>query len=390
MRFDLWELAALASLLIGVGALLLFAHVRFWELKLSRPLEYASHERIDCGDGAYVELRRVPIPAGVPRSELPPVVLVHGVGANHRNQDAHPDYSLARYLAGLGRDVWLPTLRCAHPGILPGYDIRFASMAERDVPRAIDAVLERTGAAQVDYVGFSMGGMLIYAALDRGVPHERIRRLAIVGSPAEVRPKMPVPRIVRFAPRWLMPRVPFRFYARIYAFAAEWFTTPFHAWVLNTKNVAKGITRQALIDVIEDIPAGLLYDFAQWSAGDGVVRVGGEPTLPKLAHMDMPALFVAGSADALAPPSEVKHAFDVWAREHPEVEKRFVVLGRDFGAAHDYGHGDLALGVHVGVELFPMLAKFLGPEEKTAEQAGAKLGAAAVHAIEERDALATA
>jgi len=385
MRFDLWELAALGALTISVGALLLFLHVRFWERRLALPLEYASFERIDCGDNAYVELRRVPIPSGVPRADLPPVVLVHGIAANHRNNDLHPDYSLARYLAGLGRDVWLPTLRSGHPGILPGYDVRFESMAKRDVPRAIAAVLERTGAEQIDYVGFSMGGMLIYAALDRGVPHTRIRRLATVGSPAEVRPRLPVPRVVRLVPRYLMPRVPFRFGARLVAFAVEWVETPFHSWVVNPRNVAKGITQQALVDCIEDIPAGVLYDFAQWSSGDGVVRVDGEPTLPKLARMDMPALFVAGSADSLAPPSEVKHAFDMWAREHPEVEKRFVVLGRDYGSHEDYGHGDLALGVHVGVELFPLLARFLGPEEA---EAGAKLGAAAVRAIDERDALA--
>jgi pimeloyl-ACP methyl ester carboxylesterase len=310
---------------------------------------------------------------------------MHGVAANHRNQDLHPDYSLARYLAALGRDVWLPTLRSGHPGILPGYDVRFGSMAKLDVPRAVDAVLARTGAKSIDYVGFSMGGMLIYAALDSGVPHERVRRLATVGSPAEVRPKMPVPRIVRVVPRYLMPRVPFRFGARLVAFAIEWFETPFHSWVVNPRNVAKGVTQQALVDCIEDIPAGVLYDFAQWSSGDGVVRVEGEPILPKLAHMDMPALFVAGSADALAPPREVKHAFEVWAREHPEVEKRFVILGRDYGSKEDYGHGDLCLGVHVGVELFPMLARFLGPEEG---ELGPKLGAAAVEAIDAREALA--
>ncbi len=384
MLFDVWELCALASLTFGALALFLYVHVRFWKQRLALPLAYASHEKIDCGDGAYVELRRVPVPSGVAPSELPPVVLMHGVAANHRNQDLHPDYSLARYLAALGRDVWLPTLRSGHPGVLPGYDVRFESMAKRDVPRAIEAVLERTGAKQIDYVGFSMGGMLIYAALDRGVPHARVRRLATVGSPAEVRPRVPVPRVVRHVPRYLMPRVPLRFGARLIAFAAEWFNTPFHAWVVNPRNVAKGVTRQALVDCIEDIPAGVLYDFAQWSSGDGVVRVDGEPTLPKLAHMDMPALFVAGSADALAPPSEVKHAFDVWGSEHPDVEKRFLVLGRDFGSREDYGHGDLVLGVHVGVELFPVLAKFLGPAGARGE---AKLGADAVHAIEERAAL---
>lgn len=385
MRYDLWELAALAVLALSIGAFAIFAHVRFWERRFSLPLPYASYEKIACADGAYVELRRVPIPEGVARAELPPVVLVHGVAANHRNHDMHPDYSLARHLAALGRDVWLPTLRSAHPGILPGYDVRFESMAKEDIPRAVEAVLAHTGAQHVDYVGFSMGGMLIYAALDRTVPRRLIRRLVIVGSPAEVRPKLPVPRLVRFVPRFLMPRVPFRFGARIFAFASEWFTTPWHGWVVNTRNVAKGITRLALVDCIEDIPAGVLYDFAQWSSGDGIVRVDGEPVLPGLAAMDMPAFFVAGSVDALAPPREVKHAFDVWGRDHPAVPKRFVVLGRDYGSQEDYGHGDLALGAHVGVELFEPIARFLGPTEH--EHDGAEQGAAAVVAIAERPAL---
>jgi polyhydroxyalkanoate synthase subunit PhaC len=389
VRIDLWELSALTALLVAVGALAVFAHIRFWERRLGLPLEYSSYEKIACSDGAYVELRRVPIPAGVAPADLPPVVLVHGVGANHRNQDAHPDYSLARYLAALGRDVWLPTLRCAHPGILPGYDIRFESMAREDVPRAIAAVRDKTGAERVDYVGFSMGGMLLYAALDRTVPRSHIRRVVIVGSPAEVHPRLPVPRVVRFVPRWLMPRVPFRFGARAFAFAAEWFTTPWHGWVLNPRNVAKGITRVALVEVIEDIPAGVLYDFAQWSSGDGIVRMDGEAVLPGLAAMDMPALFIAGSVDALAPPREVKHAFDVWGKDHPAVPKRFVILGRDYGSKEDYGHGDLALGVHVGVELFEPIARFLGPDqvEWEVEHDGPREGKGAVAALEERRAL---
>jgi polyhydroxyalkanoate synthase subunit PhaC len=360
MRVDAWDLAAAICLLTALSALAIYVHVRYWERRLARPLEYASYEKIACGDGAYVELRRVPMPEGVARSELPPVVLVHGVAANHRNHDVHPDYSLARHLASIGRDVWLPTLQSGHPGILPGYRVRFESMAQHDIPKAIEAVRAHTGREQIDYVGFSMGGMLIYAALDHTVPHAQIRRLVIVGSPAEVRPKMGVPRIVRFVPRWLMPRVPFRFAARVFAFASEWFTTPWHGWVVNTRNVAKGIMRLALVDVIEDIPAGVLYDFAQWSSGDGVVRIGGEAILPKLAKMDMPALFIAGSVDALAPPNEVKHAFDMWGRDHPGVEKEFRVLGRDFGSKEDYGHGDLALGVDVGVDLFKPIAEFLG------------------------------
>src|SRR5689334_2995779 len=109
-----WTLTTLA--LIALAALVLFlfaawAHLRFWTRRLTLSLEYASSEQILTPDGATIELRRVPIPGAAKKAALPPVLLVHGLGANHRNQDLHPDFSLARYLAARGRDVWLLTLR---------------------------------------------------------------------------------------------------------------------------------------------------------------------------------------------------------------------------------------------------------------------------------------
>jgi polyhydroxyalkanoate synthase len=361
--YALWEGLASIALVGTALSLLVFGHVLFWRGRFALPLPYDLVDRLACADGVPIELRRVPVPVGVEHADLPPVLLVHGIAANHRNQDAHPDHSLARFLAATGRDVWLVTLRSAEPGVLPGHDVRFASMVKHDLPTAIGAVLARTGQPALDYVGFSMGGMLLYAALDRSVPRARFRRVVTVGSPGELRPKVPVPGLARSVPQWLVPRVPLRALARAFAFASEWFVTPWHAWVLNTRNVAPGITRLALVEVIEDVPAGLLFDFIGFACGDGVVRVDDESTLARLPDMDMPALFVAGTADAIAPPSEVRHAFDAWGARRPPVHKRFLVLGRDFGSDEDYGHGDLALGVRVATELFPPIARFLEGRE---------------------------
>lgn len=389
VAYAVWEWLAFSALLFAIVIVATWAHLHFWVARLSLDVPYSIVERLACADGGFVELRRVPIPEGVPRAALPPVVLVHGLAANHRNQDMHPDYSLARHLAALGRDVWLPTLRSGQPHLPRALrrQCSFEAIAKNDVPRAIDEVLLRTGAETIDYVGFSMGGMLLYAVLDRVVPRARFRRVVTVGSPGEVKPLIPTSSLLRHVPRWMVPAIPFRLGARLIAFVAESFTTPFHKWVLNPKNVAKGVTQLALVDCIEDIPAALIYDFMRWSSTDGVVRVGDDAVLPHLAQMDLPALFVAGSADHLAPPAAVRHAFDVWGRAHPSVPKRFVVLGRDYGSEQDYGHGDLALGAYVGVELFAPIARFLGPDEER-DVAGAKLGAAAREAIDRREAVA--
>src|SRR5436305_5201673 len=91
-------LVALAAIAILAGAT--WAHLRYWTKKLELALDYADLVILDTPDGASIELRRVPIPAtATKRDDLPPVLLVHGLAANHRNQDVHPDYSLARYLA---------------------------------------------------------------------------------------------------------------------------------------------------------------------------------------------------------------------------------------------------------------------------------------------------
>ncbi|AUX20122.1 lipase [Sorangium cellulosum] len=397
--FGAYLLAALA--LAVLAAIALWAHLYYWVKRLTLPLEYCAEEVLETGDGARIELRRVPRPpTATEQPDLPPILLVHGLAANHRNQDIHPDYSLARHLAALGRDVWLLTLRSGR--LLTRVErrsVRFSAMAQHDLPCAVDAVLKRTGARSLDYVGFSMGGMLLYAALGRSVASEQIRRVVIVGSPGRlVAPTRLLPyvpgrllpgvplRLIRHVPGRLLPGVPLRLMARSVAFASEWVPTPLHHAVANPRNVPPGVTRLALVNCIEDIPAALNADFATWLASDGEIRVNGERVLDGLASVAAPALFIAGSADRIAPVSSVRAAFDAWGRDHPESPKRFVVLGRDFGAREDYGHGDLAVGAYTGAELFEPIARFLGPDqqEQPADVAGPETGAPALEAIQAR------
>src|SRR6185295_5135708 len=148
----------------------LVLHLGYWSRKLGVRMPYELEERLNTPDGAAIELRRLPpasTPSGPPLSELPPILLVHGLGANHRNTDLLPDHSLARHLSARGRDVWLVTLRSGLERLARAQQrkVRFRAMVEHDLPLAIDTVLAKTGQRALDYVGFSMGGMLLYAAL---------------------------------------------------------------------------------------------------------------------------------------------------------------------------------------------------------------------------------
>jgi poly[(R)-3-hydroxyalkanoate] polymerase subunit PhaC len=343
-------------------ALLLWAHAWFWSRRFAIPLSYSLEERLRTADGADIELRRLPAPDAP--AQLPPVLLVHGVGANHRNNDLSEDLSLARHLSLRGRDVWLLTLRSgiSRAWWKRGRHVRFRAMVEHDLPLATKEVLSRSGASELDYVGFSMGGMLFYAAIGRTLVPESIRRVAIIGAPAIVRSPLGlrVPGFVASLPEFLYPRLRLRLAARMGAFAVDFWHSPAHRWVMNPENVAPGVAKASLVNVIEDIPGALNRDFAAWAAtADGSLTVDGEPVVERLRDLTMPALFFAGTADRLAPPESVRAAFDAWGSNAGHVEKRFVVLGRAHGASADYGHGDLAVGARVREELFEPLGEFL-------------------------------
>jgi polyhydroxyalkanoate synthase len=360
-----FRVAAYVALALLAVALLVWAHAWYWSRRLAIRLDYALEERLFTADGARIELRRLPAPDSP--AELAPVLLVHGVGANHRNHDLSEDLSLARHLRARGRDVWLLTLRSgiAHGWIRSDRHVRFRAMVEQDLPCAVGEVLARTGAAALDYVGFSMGGMLFYAAIGRTLPPRRVRRVAIIGSPAIVRPplRMRVPAFAARIPELFFPTLRLRLAARVGAFAVEWWRSPAHRWVVNPHNVAPGVARASLVNVVEDIPGALNRDFVIWAAtADGALTFDGEPVVHGLTEMAMPAIFFAGSADRLAPPHAVRTAFEAWGKKHEVVDKRFVELGREHGASADYGHGDLAFGARARDELYEPLADFLDAE----------------------------
>jgi polyhydroxyalkanoate synthase len=356
------------TILLGsvVLALATWAHLAFWSRRLALTMPYARIEELSTPDGATIELRRVREPTegrvGVP------VLLVHGLGANHRNNDLHPERSLARHLDRHGRDVWLLTLRSGRPTAgLARRAVRFEAMARYDLPTAIEAVRSRSGAERIDYLGFSMGGILLYAALGRTVDEALVRRVVICGSPGIIGVPRVLRGLVRTLPRALVPGAPLRLVARLFAFAAEWLVTPIHRMILHPPNVPRGFTRLSMVNLVEDIPSGLQADFAEF-AKDGTIRCGGEPALEGLRDVAVPALFLAGSVDRLAPIRSVHRAYDAWGANHPTLEKRFVSLGRDHGHANDYGHGDLAFGREVEREVFPLIADFLADSALDASQ----------------------
>ncbi len=354
-----WPMVAGGALALVALALLL--HYRYWVARLQAPLDYDLCERLTLADGVQCDLRRLAPSLEVNGDGPAPVLLVHGIAINHRNLDIAKGYSLARYLRERGHDVWLLTLRSGREDRRMSETRRttFSAMVQHDVPTAVAEVRRRTNAARIDYVGFSMGGMLMYACLGRTVPAEHIQRVVIIGSPGKVGIPLPVISRLRGLPSWIAPRFLFRIPGRLVAFASEWFSTPIHRIPYNPDNVAKGITRLTLVNAIRDVPAPLNREFGRWAMSDNKIRIDGEDVLDGLAQVTNPVRFVVGAVDRLAPERAVRLAFDAWGSGHQTIDKELNVLGLAQGASADYGHGDLALGRDAPVEVFVPIGAFL-------------------------------
>jgi polyhydroxyalkanoate synthase len=356
-----------------LGAALWWLHLRFWK-RLSVTLSYEAVETLVMPDGGTIELRRVG------RSELSgaegessdvPVLMVHGLAMNHRNHDTAEEISLARFLRGQGRDVWLLTLRSGRPSrslrrprewVYGPAQSDFAAMVKYDLPIAVREVLARTGQPQLDFAVFSMGGMLLYAGLDRSVDSKLVRRAALFAAPARVRP-LGALNLSRFLPAALSPSVPMVLMTRSFAFFPRLVPSVLWRRLYNPRNVDAKVERSMLWDVWEDIPGRLGSDFVRWSARGGALTVDGTEVLPGLSQVNVPACFFAGSVDWLAPVATVYAGFDAWGKDVPNLEKHFVLLGRASGTRDDYGHCDIAFGRHAKTEVFEPAARFLASGE---------------------------
>jgi polyhydroxyalkanoate synthase subunit PhaC len=351
-----WTWLLLITAVIALAAAAARGEVRRAIRAYRVPLDYALRIALPTDDGGTIELRRLP---GNGRGT--PILLVHGVAANHRNVDFHPDNSLARHLSAEGRDVWLLTLRSGRRGRSRAQtrQVNFDAMVRHDLPKGIQGVLDQTGAASVDYVGFSMGGMLLYAALGRTVPAPSVRKAVIIGSPGQIQSPL-FPGLVRYLRIPWLPTLYLDAGSSLAAGIAEWVRTPLHHMFYNPDMAETGWTRTALVDVIVDVPGPLSADFVRWATGDGQIRLrDGSEALPGLKPLRTPARFFAGAGDLVAPPAAVQMAFDAWAADHEDADKDLHILGSAQGAAGDYRHGDLAVGHALKRDLYTPIAEFL-------------------------------
>lgn len=353
-----------------------------------RPSHRLRH-RVATGDGWHIVLYEYS-PRQVADASLPPIVLCHGAFSRFHIYDWGGGEGLAPYLAGLGRRVFAVELRGRGDSrarsprgrkrqLQRGWTID--DLLTHDVPATLDFVTRHTGAGRVDWVGHSMGGMLMLAHLSQA-EDPRVRRVVTVGS-ADFRflgendkagshePRRGERRRVDLA-QLMSPItrrlsvIPARPFMRGLAVAAPLVPAKYKATAYHAPNVERGVERRYLWHGFTSVSSRKFREF---------VRLPDPEGLSRYRH---PTLFIAGERDLLVPPRLVKRTFDGVA----SADKRYLLFSEAEGHSADYGHGDLLIGKQAPEEVFPPIAEFLSePEPAVTSRRGAPSPAHEVRAF---------
>jgi pimeloyl-ACP methyl ester carboxylesterase len=351
VAFQPWMFpAALAALLaLWMGAVALIYRIRG-----ERPTRLT----VVADDGWPLALyqRRAPR-----RRFAEPVLLCHGLAANHLNLDFEPPFSVAHLLSEAGFDCytveWRGTGRStrAAPGKYSG-EYSIDDFLRLDAPAFAREVLARTGAERLFLVGHSLGGLVSYLAA-AGPLADRVAGVVTLGSPVRFKYRPLFLRGVRLGTLLAWPRT---FHQRVLSLTLAPFlgrvTLPLSDIVINPRHVPPALQRKIYAQVISSIGRRVLLQFEDWLTHDAFrSRDGSIDYRGWLGELRAPVLILGGSRDQLAPPEVVRTAHELVGAK----DKTLVVFGRQTGFGEEYGHGDLIFGTGAPREVFPLLRSWL-------------------------------
>jgi poly(3-hydroxyalkanoate) synthetase len=293
----------------------------------------------------------------------PPVILCHGVAANARNMDLDDDVSMARWFAAHGRETWTVSLRGGGDSDRPdeaagrpaGFD--FDDYWKKDLPAVITYVRKVSGAKAIDWVGHSMGGMVLYAYLAEG--GEGINAATTMGSPTRLDWGTGVEGpLLAAAPKLqgLRFTVPASLGAHAMAPIDPHFDDgPMERFFYNPQSTSKRSWQRLIAYGTSDISSGVLMQLASVMRDGAMKSADGAIDFKKdMARITTPVLVVAAKLDRVAITPAVKDGYRALGGP-----KEWLLITRANGARGEYGHMDLVIGDRAADEVWSKVLDFL-------------------------------
>lgn len=293
-----------------------------------------------------------------------PVLICHGLGANRNYFKANNEDSLVHNLQKAGYDVWLMDLRgraeAGDTGYWFGKHTYTYSMDEYvnyDLDAAIAHVLQQTGATKLNYIGHSMGGIIMYARLG-SLQETRVANFVAIASPMNFLPYN-LWTFKLYSMRGgmaLLPVLPLRPGAIMGSFIPEALYAPFIDAFLNSENTSREVKTLLLQRSINNISKSEIKQFIYMTENGGMFSVDGKVSYREnLNKVTIPVYLLAGRRDELADPAVVRDIYERVAAK----DKTFEIFSRADGYVDDYGHTDLIFGRAAHKEVHPRIIDWL-------------------------------
>jgi lysosomal acid lipase/cholesteryl ester hydrolase len=313
-----------------------------------------------------------------------PVVLCHGLGLNGTFWTiTDPATHLPAQLLARGYEVFIFDFRgsgeSAPLGRLGGLNARLRQtpfleagesrwtvddIVRYDVPAVLDYVRTATGKDRVNWVGHSLGGMLMFPYLELSPEPWRVANLVAMGATITfdkypqrdmLRANRSLRMLARVASpgRLGRPLMYFRFPGldRIDQF---YFTS---------SNVDRSTVARFYGYTLEDTGRSALkqldpyLEFGHFVSADRKIDYAA-----RLNAVTAPTLMVAGDGDVMSDVPSTEHTF----RALGSTDKTLMCFGRAEGHVADYGHCDLVWSRHAPKEVFPPVIDWLDARQPKA------------------------
>lgn len=314
------------------------------------------------------------VPAHPDPAKLP-VVLCHGLGLNATFWTI-TDNHLPAQLNERGYDVYVFDIRASgENGRIGRTDrinrrLRQTPFRERgeadwnvddlmkyDVPAILDYVQRETGKDRVNWIGHSMGGMLMYPFLELNEHPERIANFVGMGSTITLavtpqKDMLQANRAIRALSRFASPGRMGR--------PLTYFRLPgmskIDKFYFSDDNVDDRTVSRFYGYTLEDPGPGAFRQLDSYLQFGHMLSADGRVDYAKLlGRVRTPTLMVAGQADIISDVPSTEITF----RALSSPDKTLMKFGTSHGQVADYGHCDLVWSRHAPREIFPPVIDWL-------------------------------
>jgi len=316
------------------------------------------------------------------------VILCHGFNINNRFWDLDKRCSIARYLAGNGYDVWVPSLRGSGlsskpiladmrgmlkldivnvpqvlmkaPFDLTKFDWTIDDHIHRDVPVIIDLVRKESGFDKIYWIGHSMGGIIMFGYLENE-NHDTskiagfvsIGSMMVITQPLSAGLKMIANQKPLLTASLLINTTAV---SQFRNFTLGTVKSPIEELLMNSENMEADVMYKFFNIAIDDTSPGVVAQFSDSiKTGKMVSSDKSYSYTANLRLVNTPILVLGGNKDGFVSEEGLQKTYMMVGSKDKEV----VIFSKSNGYSADYGHCDLILGKDSEREVYPVILNWL-------------------------------